>query len=178
MPRLTIDKHTVRSESTRSKVRAWVIARIRKEAEVEIPELAKDAINHFSRDSGFKQALFEESLYEIVYAIANRAVGSTRSLNPIEEITGEPGDAPPVSVFYRWMEHCGDRHVAVLNMTKEDLKAAEHERRERGAKEVAVANLWKYVREHMKSSDEMVADRFTSAQLETLHRRFVSGEEK
>lgn len=176
MPLATIDKRSERKESMRSKVRAWILAKVRKEAEVELPELAKEAITHFGRDTSFKQAFFEESLYSMVYELASKAVGSTRTINT-PEIDGEATDGPaPKSIFATWMEHCGSRHVAVLNMSKEDLKMAEQERRERGTKEHALADLWKYVRTHMKSSDEMVADRFSSAQLEVLYRRFVSGE--
>lgn len=178
MQKTTTDKRSMRTESTRARVRSWVLAKVKKEAEVEIPELAREAIQYFSKDADFKQSLFEESLYSMVYDLAQGAVSSTRISNP-PEIEGEQGDgAPPVSVFYRWFEHCGTRHVAVLNMSRDDLKLAEQERRERGDKEIAIANLWKYVREHMKSSDEQVSDRFSSAQLEVLHRRFLSGEAK
>lgn len=178
MPTATLDKRSVATESTRSKVRAWVLAKVYKQAEVEIPELAHDAVAHFKKDATFVDALFTESLYDLVYAIASKAVGSTRIINT-PDITPEEGDgAPPKSVFYRWMEHAGSRNVAVLNMTKEDLKLAEKERRDRGSYNIALADLWRYLYTHMKQGDEMVADRFSSEQIETLYRKIVDKEAK
>jgi hypothetical protein len=176
LPTVT-DKKSVRAESVRATVRNWIMARVTKEGEVELPDLAKSAIAHFGRDSHFKQQLFEESLYQLVYDLGQKALQTSRRVDP--DIVPEREDGKIVrSIFAKWMEHAGDHHVAVLQMSKEDLKLAEAERRERGAHETAIANLWRYLREHMKGSDEIVADRFTSAQIETLYRRFVSGEEK
>lgn len=184
-PTVTVDKRSAKAESTRAQVRQWVIQQTADEPIVEATELAKRAVKYFGKDATFKQSFFEESFYQMVYQIVVMTISATRiySSPEIDPIEGDGSTASngtkrvaPRSIFERWMEHAGDHHVLLLQMTKDDLKVAEHTRRMVGSTHIGIANWFKYLREHMRPGDEMVQDRFNPAQLEKLYAKFISGE--
>jgi len=147
-------------ERTRVRVRNWINARIEDRSEVDLALLRDEAIREFSRDDHFVQRFFEENLTTLVYDIASGVAAQTRV----------------ASRFDRWLEHVGEnRHVRVLAMRREDLAAAETERRARGRHEIAIADLFAFVRSKLASHEEVVGDHFTAEQLESLLAIFETG---
>lgn len=157
---------------TRKQVRAWVRDRIADQSSVEVASLYKEMVTHFSQDREFVSAWLLETLPAVAYEATLQVCAQTRSHIVFgDEILsrGETEvrlkDARPR--WQAWLEHVGDRHVRLMDMTKEDLRTAATIRRERGETELRYAELWDELASRIKGRKK-VAEVFTVEQIEDI----------
>lgn len=159
-------------KSTRALLKEWVTERIDGADEVQIPVLVEEAMRHFLADQGFVSRFFKENVRALVYDFVQSAIANSRgelvSLgdNVVNRETFKQ-KARKRSVFATWMEHVGDRHVQLLEMTREDLLIAAKERSERAATEQSIARLWRAMAQKLEGG-QVVKEVFTVEQIEHL----------
>lgn len=175
----------VATQSTRSQLRAWITSELQDQAEIKLPALSQKAIEVFSQQPVFIRSLLEEMLPSMVYDLAKSVVSGTR--NNGDERQFIAGDSVMTQqaikergrqISSRWknfLEHTGDRHVRLLDMTKSDLLQAAQERRQRGLTELRYANLWEELASKLKDNQK-VGDKFTEEQIERMNQRINNDE--
>lgn len=159
--------------SSRTRVRQWVREQIEGREEVRIPDLAQDAVQAFRKDTKFLRQLAEESLRAMVYDLAQRTVEQTRGMwiagDDIVTKEAIKKRANSHSVFRDWLEHVGDKHVRLLDMTREDLFVAADEREKRGQHEIELAALWRTLAQRLEGG-ETVGSKYTVDEIESMRR--------
>lgn len=162
---------TTTTMSSRAQLKEWIAKRIAGEDEVILPDLVQECIVHFSKDSAFIQSLFKEALRELVYTYGMHVIKNSHSLIPVgeggisrEEITKR---SRKHSVFANWLEHAGDRHVRLLEMTREQLLEAAQERRNRGNHEIRLAVLWETLAQQLEGG-QRVSSKFTTEDIDVM----------
>lgn len=144
--------------SARAQIKRWVREEIQGRDEVRISELVVDAMNLFNSPE-FQHQLFVEALREMVYNLASDVIKETRGLIPtIGGATSKQAIRRKASqhiIFSQWMEHVGDRHIRLLEMTREDLVVAAAERRQRGEYELGLATLWEQLAEDLEPGQKV-----------------------
>lgn len=156
--------------SSRSKVRQWVRESIEGREEVRIPDLVNEAVKVFNKDRKFLTALANETLRDMVYELARTAVGNSRLITLGDEavnLEGVKRRARTHSVFASWLEHAGDHHVRLLDMTREDLLVAADEREKRGQHEVRLAALWRTIANGLEGG-QTVGSKYTAEEIEDM----------
>ena len=146
-------------------MREWATDQVDGESEVNLSELATAAFEHFHDDRELQRLMFEDSR-SIFYDLVQDMAGRTREFAGIRIVS--PADAAAhtsISVFAKWLEHAGERHVLLLEMTKEDLQAAQAERLQRAGHETRLAMLWGQLAGKLKKG-EKVRDRWSLAEIE------------
>lgn len=163
--------------SNRAKVRLWVRERIQGEEEVSLPELANEAIQVLGGDRKFITAFANECLHDMVLELASQVIKQTRGLikigDVVTDVEGVKRRARKQSVFANWLEHVGDRHVRLLDMTREDLLSAADERQTRGERELEVAALWRTLAQRLEGG-QAVKDRFSAEEIEGIQRGLLN----
>lgn len=157
---------------TRKQVRAWVRDRIDGESSVEVSSLYREMVTHFSQDREFVAAWLSETLPAVAYDETLRVCAQTRGhiLFGDEILSRDETETRLKEVRPRWqawLEHVGDRHVRLLDMTKEELRTAATLRRQRGETELRYAELWDELASHLRGKKK-VSDVFTVEQIEDL----------
>ena len=158
-----------------SRVRDWIYQEIDGMDTVKLPELANAAVAHFSQDPTFVHAFLETHLRPIIYDLAQKAMAATRGRENVimagETLLTRDGiskDAKKLqSKWERWLEHVGDRHVRLTEMTKSDLLKAAEERRKRANTDIRIAALWEALAERMEG-DQKVGELFTPEQIDKV----------
>ncbi len=161
-----------KERSIRSRVREWVQNEIKDETEVSIPTLTASALAHFRGDQAFIQGLMQEMLRPMVYELALAVVQSSRgslvtlgdTIVTRDEVAKK---ARTRNVWGTWLEHAGDRHVALLDMTREDLLLAATERQDRGEHELELAKLWRKLADGLEGG-QVVRERFSAEEIEKV----------
>lgn len=157
--------------SARSEIRSFVRNLVTDEQEVSAPELVNRAIENFASNEEFVRQLFTEAFHDIVYAEVQAVIAETRIIRvPGYTFTQEELSKRVAkhSVFKNWLEHSGERHIRVMDMTKEDLLVAASERESRGERELKLANLWRSIAGELNNG-EKVSTKFTSEDLDQLY---------
>lgn len=166
----TVERAT--AGSARSKVRAWIREAIRDRGDVHLPTLAGEVVEHFRGDQEFVDAYLAETLPDIVYATAQAVLGTTRVRLADELVQPERlRAATPVlrSKWGHWLEHVGDRHVRLGDMTKGLLLVAAEERERRGDTEYVIARTWRHLAGAMETDWETVNQRFSAAEIDAAY---------
>jgi hypothetical protein len=168
---------TATDKSARTQLREWLDNEIAHADEVKLPDLANTALEHFSRDTRFLRDFLKENLRDVLYLEAQRFIATTRNHvllgSTITTRSGFQATARRKSVFENWFEHVNDRHIHVLDMSKTDLLAASTERRERGEREITLANLWRSLADKLDPKQH-VRDVFTAEEIETVFNQLNS----
>lgn len=157
----------------RKQVRQWVRERIREEAAIEIPVLYKEMVAHFASQPDFVSAWLAETLMPMAYEETRGLCADTRSGHVVfgdtilsREATGERlKQARPR--WNAWLEYVGDRHVRLIDMTRNELLTAATIRRQRGETELRLSELWTELASHIKGR-KTVGQVFTPEQIDTL----------
>lgn len=159
--------------SSKARIRQWVREEIEGKEEVQLPELASKAIDTFKKDTKFLRQLAEESLRAMVYQLAYQAVQQTRGMWMAGDtaVTKEAirQRARKHSLFRDWLEHVNDKHIRLMDMTREELLIAADEREKRGKHEIGLAALWRTLAERLEGG-ETVGNRYTPDEIEAMHR--------
>ena len=161
---------TTQELSARAQVRQWVREQMEDASEVDLPALAGRAVAHFRGDAAFIQTFLDESLPTLVYDIASSIGSKTRLLSFGDHLATRATVADAATrhtVFERWLEHAGARHIRLLSMTKADLLVAAEERRKRGEHDMWLSRLWVRIAKDM-SDEDTVGERFTTEEIEKL----------
>jgi hypothetical protein len=169
---------TTDTPSARIQVRTWVREQIADADEVTLPALADEAVEHFVKDKRFIRALLDESLRPLVYDLARIEMGRTRgtvirlgdTLATEEAI--DKRSQTLAGKWSRWLEHVNDRHVRLLDMTREDLLTAAGERRERAEADLKIADLWDRLAAHLEGG-QAVRERFTPQEIDAMHEKVI-----
>lgn len=157
------------AQTARQQVYAWVRGELDGQTTVRLPELTDRMVAHFSTDAEFVSAWLSETLRPIAYDAVQRVIAGTRAYVIIadEAVPHEEAVRAIKAKRPRWqafLEHAGDRHVRLFEMTRQDLLLAADEREKRGAAEMRLAALWRYLAEQLNDS-ETVGQHFTEAQI-------------
>jgi hypothetical protein len=157
-------------QSSRSRVRQWVREHVEGEAEIVIPDLVNDAVSAFSKDRKFLTALATETLRDMIYRQAVEEISRSRMFilgDVAVDREGVKQRARKQSAFASWLEHVGDRHVRLMDMTHEDLLAAASEREKRGQHELGIATLWRTLANQLEGG-QTVSTKFTAEEIEAM----------
>lgn len=163
------------TDSPRRQVRTWLREQIADQTEVEIAVLYRRMIAHFAEDPTFVRAWLAETLPAVAYEETRSIVGDTRGGHVLFGdvlLSREATDrrlAASRPRWQLWLEHVGDRHVRLVEMTRNDLLAAASIRRERGETEIRYAELWEELASRL-SGKKRVGDVFTSEEIDALAR--------
>ena len=155
--------------TARQRLDEWIEQRIAGNDEVPIPTLRDAAITAFKNDGKFLAQLGREYLAETVYEAIRRCIGRSRlvvlgDVAATKDAVTERA-AKLASRWDGWWEHSGERHVQLLEMTRDDLLAAAEERERRGRHELFLARLWRHLAERLENGDR-VRDQFTADQID------------
>jgi hypothetical protein len=158
--------------SARARLRAWIRGEIKDRAEVSIKEVQSKAIASILKDRAFLKEVVEQLLSPLIYEEIRLVVSKSREhlILGDEAVTREAlrdRASRKRKDWGDWLEHAGTRHVLLMEMTPEDLEAAEAERRKRGDSEYELADLWAALRSKMED-DQRVKDVFTPDEIERV----------
>lgn len=156
----------------RARLRMWIREEIKDRAEVSIKEVQSKAIASILKDRAFLKAVVVELLSPLIYEEIRLVVGQSREHLVLGgDVVTRQGLSERASKLRRswgdWLEHAGSRHVLLMEMTPDDLEAAEAERRKRGDTEYELADLWAELRSKLKP-DQRVKDVFTADEIERV----------
>lgn len=159
----------------RAQVRLWINEQIKGQSEVNVPEIAKGVIEHFKGDEEFIAAFFDEMLYPIAYDTVIDVVKRTRGAANVVQLGDEMVGRDEVkqrgkrlsSRWNSWLEHVGDKHVRLMDMTKTDCVAAKILRTDRGEHELRIAALFDALAVRLEDSQK-VKDAFTPQEIEKI----------
>lgn len=152
-------------------IRREVDADVAATGEVRLPVVTRRVQEELESDLDFLRHFWMESCSSAVYEHVRIVVGRTRlPIRGHQEVTpeGEPV-APPVPQFdwNRWLEHSGDKHIKLKQMTRSDLLSAAAEREARGLREIHLARLLRRIADRL-TDDQTVGDVLTDAELDQL----------
>jgi hypothetical protein len=161
--------------SARGRIRELVKIRIDGAEEFSIPTLTDSVIALLSGDDDFMKEFIQTTLRHEVYTQVAAAVAASRKLVQLGDEVLTPGAIERraerfASRFLGWYEHAGNRHVNVMEMTREDLLIAAAERSSRGNHELRIAALWTQMADGLEGG-QRVQDRFTAEEIEGLYTR-------
>lgn len=158
-------------QSSRARVAQWVREHIEGKDEVRVPDLVDAAIATFSKDRRFLTSLANETLREMVYRQAVQTLSTSRSFISAGDVAltreGIKERARKHSVFANWLEHAGDRHVRLMDMTREDLLIAANEREKRGSHEMQLAALWRTIANGLEGG-QTVSSKYSAQDIEGM----------
>lgn len=147
-------------------VRAWYREQIKGKTSFNLTELADQAATAFLVDEDFMRRLFKEYTGPAFYEVAGDVVNATRGRafligDQVLSLEEKVARAKKESTkFIDWMEHSGQRHIKLEEMTKADLLQAAEERYARGRREFHFANLWVNLANQLDDG-QRVKDRFS-----------------
>lgn len=161
--------------STRAIATAWTREQVKERAAVNTAELTDIAVDHFSSDAKFVKAFMQEMFRPMMREIVVSVMKSTRGASNIvalgdEVMTKDEAKQRANKMVNRWtswLEHVGEQHIRVFDMTKTDLKIAANERRRRGSVEYELAELWEALAERLEGN-ERVGERFSAHEIERV----------
>lgn len=167
--------------SARGRIRELVKIRIEDADEFSIPVMTDSILALLREDEPFLQEFMETTLRNEVYELIGDVVKASRNLIQLGEHALTPDALERrtekfASRFLGWYEHAGDKHVNLMEMSREDLLVAAAERRTRGQREYRIAALWSQLAEGLEGG-QAVKDRFTAEEIEGLYTR-IEGAEK
>jgi hypothetical protein len=139
---------------------------------VEIPLLADRLLDMVDADPDWRQALLRPSIETFTREAVQRHVASTRGLLVFgsEVVTRREFERrvhQRAQRFERWREHVGDRHLKLMDMTRNDLLQAAAERITRGLDELRIAALEQRLADRLEH-DQRVSDAWSAEEIALL----------
>lgn len=168
--------------TARGKIRDVVRIRIQGADEISLPSITDSVVAILMTDDDFVAEFMRTTLRSEVYAQVSAVVAATRDLSVVGDTAMSDGAVKKratefASRFLGWYEHAGDRHVQVMEMTREDLLVAAAERRQRGDREFRLASLWSRLADSLEGGQK-VSERFTPEQVEALYQNIENAMEE
>ena len=160
-------------ESSRIIIRQWLRDQLDGQDDIQIPELTAKAIAHFKGDTTFMELLVEETLPgtigDLAYHILSRSRGSAIRMG--DAIVTRDGFDQRVerSRFRDWMEHAGDRHIALLALTKQTGLLAIAERRARADEDYRRAEFIERLIKPLRGK-QTIGGKWTEEQIDQIRR--------
>ena len=167
--------------SLRADIEAWFSEKVNRRGSFKMPDLVDRAVEEFSHQNGFARRFVKAMARPMIYTIGLNVIRTKRALS-VGEVVINPSEIEKASrdhvteIFERWsrhMEHCGDRYVNILKMTKIDLNIAIKERSKLVGTHQLYIDLLKHLRRKLKA-DEKVEDRWTLEDIENEYQRVSS----
>lgn len=138
---------------------------------VSIPALTNLITERLVSEPKLLRSYLKESLRSIIYDAVQRKVARSRThiLFQEEVIARNELQAkmPSRPRWGAWLEHVGDRHVLLMQMTRADLEAAAQEREARGGFEYRTAALWRKIGSDLRPGQQ-VRDVFSEQRIAAL----------
>ncbi len=186
----------VPGSSGASKIREWVRAKLDSSEQVAAPFLAEAAVAVFIHDEAVVFDVFRRAVYDMVIdcihkdrvpvvlrPVPNRSMRRSKSSKGGFVVNGKELSAEELKersentakMFFRsWMEHVGNAHIHLFDMTKDDIDMAMGERSARIATEQKRIEFLGAVSEPM-DEDERVRDRFSPIELFGIYKGIFGG---
>lgn len=134
------------SENPRGEIASWIEGRLLHEAEIDLPGLTEEAVEHFLplfMDGAKHLDYFPYLLRPFVYQIGLQMISKNRPeaadleliLGTGDDSIGPFGPSSPSELATRWLEHANGHYVAFTEMGTDELLAAADEREKRIATE-------------------------------------------
>lgn len=128
-----------------------------------------------AEDPSFDVAFTDELAGLMAYETTLREVGETRKRGIFatgrrtrRQTTKTPGER-----LMGWIEHAGDRHVRLSEMTRPVLRQASGIRKGRGLRELLVATYWDRLADGMPDDEVTVGEHFKPTAIEAIWRETV-----
>jgi hypothetical protein len=110
------------SKTPRQQLGAWMRQRIADMDEVNLPDLARQAVAAHKGDKAFLEAWFEDTAYPVAYTIGTQICAETRVPTIDEEAApAAQTERKPRGGWFSRMEHAGANYLRLGDMTKADL---------------------------------------------------------
>lgn len=169
--------------SARAFLRKWVREQVAELDEVQVSELADEAMQYLENHN-----LLDEFIVEVVRSMVTSETRSTmsamrRSFKQVGDLilTNETLDRRArqlrLGVWPTWMrapEWVGDHHIVPAKMTHNELLAAANLREQRGDQEQKMALLWRTLAARLDPTEPlMVEDVFKPEEVEELRRQIM-----
>jgi hypothetical protein len=166
-------------QTARQQLTAWIRDYMTDKDEVSASEMVSEAVIKFRKNRKFLDELAVDALRELVYrrAVEEMARSRRAGKGPVV-MTGDDvlistkgikQRARGHSVFQNWLEHAGDRHVRIMDATREDLLLAAEEREGRGEHEIRLAKVWRTVAETLEGG-QVVNTKYSPEEVERIYR--------
>lgn len=145
------------------RLNAWLAEQLADADQVKVPELAREAVEHFSQDQELVHELMLAVFYPVVYERARRIIGRGRG-GAIAFADGmvqshesfEEEAAKPRILFDKWYEHTPAGHVKFKSLTRPLAIAAAAERFDRASGEFTKGVMLSKVSAHLEDDTQVV----------------------
>ena len=173
--------------SATTRLYSWAelqIAQVGEGERLKLTDLTEQALKEFAVDPEWVTAFVSESLESMIRSVAQKAVASTRGhyrkyvfrdtvMGVQAYATQTTQEAATLSMklmqkWGSWMEHTGQSHLRLLDMTRADLLAAAEERERRANRELEVARLWRAMADAMPGGATTVREAFKLEDIEIM----------
>ncbi len=169
-----------REEKLRTAIAHWFAERVKRRKSFKLPDLVNEAVGEFAGQPGFAKEFVQALAYPMFYSIATQQIGSMRALRSGDYVFARGLSAEEAAerverraarpIFERWLhhvEHCGDRYVHLVEMTKMDIRMAKEERGKRVRAEQQMIELLTRLARRLKG-DQRVSDRWSLEEIENV----------
>lgn len=164
-------------ERPRLAIARWVRAQIEEEPTFKIPDLADRVVEEVQKSPAYLKALLKSELRPMIGEMVKNIVRESRGglVEAGDEVIDRAEFAARSKIsfaqrFSDWYEHVGDRHIALLDMTREELVEAAGERRQRANTELEIAELWERLASQLTPEQKLGA-KFSTEQIAALARQ-------
>jgi hypothetical protein len=160
------------SEATK-KINGWLREAFLGEDIIRLPAVARTVVGRLIEDRETLIEYLNEQIRPLVYNEAQEFAARTRGhvlfgtdLLPRAAIPERVQQLKPR--WLSWYEHVGDRHIRLMKMNRQELRAAALLRRERSSVEAHYAALWEAMAERLASDVQLVEEVFTTGDIDAL----------
>ncbi len=114
-------------------------------------------------------------VYTVAYQSAQRVAAASRMTVSHDEAPDDPKQLTKRSRWDAWLEHIGDRHLKLMDMTIQDLDAAIAEREQRAYTELKTVSFLRSIKARLEGG-QTIGERFNGSELTQIWTSIVRGE--
>ena len=163
------------SKTPRQQLSAWMRQRIADMDEVNLPDLARAAVEAHKADAAFLAAWFEDTGYAVAYTLGAQLAAQTR--RPVLHQAPAPAPDPdvanppaPRAGWFERLEHLGARYLRLGDMTRQDLLDFAVEREGPALTELRLVGLVRKLAGKMADDGKMVREVFSEEEIDRWDR--------
>jgi hypothetical protein len=159
------------SKTPRQQLGAWMRQRIADMDEVNLPDLARQAVAAHKGDAAFLAAWFEDTAYPVAYTIGTQICAETRVPTIDEEAApAAQTERKPRGGWFSRMEHAGANYLRLGDMTRADLLTMAEEREGQALTELRMVGLARKLAAQMADDGKRVREVFSEEAIDRWDR--------
>ncbi len=142
---------------------------------VQLPTIARRVRDDLMNDAKFLKEAIGMMVYTVAYQSAQRVAAASRMTVSHDEAPDDPKQLTKRSRWDAWLEHIGDRHLKLMDMTIQDLDAAIAEREQRAYTELKTVSFLRSIKARLEGG-QTIGERFNGSELTQIWTSIVRGE--